>query len=892
LDSAAISGNAVEEGAIMDSGANLITMDHNYRSSSSREDSGAIIARLSAENNELRKRVAELTCELAAVRQQATEEAQKAASRHQELMQHLAPSRSGCSEKPAPAQPVPRATPAAPQPTSAKSKGQQKRPRPQVTPDQSGSDDERAKTRRTGEAEKTASTSKDANKAAPQENWSHVSRLLKDRKANYVKAKMIGDNSIAITPATAADYRLITKVLEADKQEYHTYSLHEERNLRAVIRGIPTGISEEEIKADLVEQGFTVLSVHRMTSRRDKRTMPLVLVQVPTNQGNLLQVQRCCALVIRVEKQRQATVATQCHRCQKFGHGQSRCTAQPKCVKCGADHETGRCEKSREEPARCANCSGPHPASYRGCPKYPKPAKKTAEAKKPATTAGGQTQPPRPSAAAVPGISFAAAAAGTKKQVPPAVASQSQKGPQVDLAGLVGALSQFQTIIAELQKVAQIMPLLQTWSAETREVRQANYIGEIPLEAQQLIRDRRAARRRALRSGAPEHRRIANQLSRRVRAALDEHRQETWRRFVESLNPRDNSLWKTQKALKTRRRPVPPLHGEQGIVHTNRDKAEAFADSLELQCRENQLDDEDALDRKARVKVEGEKSTYRDLEAGVPQGTVLSPHLFNIYTSDLPRTDRTSMSLYADDTVLAAQSTEAAMAGMYLQRATDELEEWCNRWKVAINADKSTGIIFTRRPTQKRAHEVTINGEAIQWSNNVKYLGVHLDRTMTWGHHVAETIRKAKIARARLYPLLCGESRLNLRNKLLLIKSIIQPQLTYASTAWGNACKTHLKRIQAVENIALRTAVSARWFVRNRDLHRDLEWTQVQEVIKTKAAKVYAKATDHENPLLRAAVDYVPDRAATHSRPRQQLLDPGYEIEPRFGQRRKIGKCK
>ncbi|KAJ8911514.1 hypothetical protein NQ315_012485 [Exocentrus adspersus] len=276
-------------------------------------------------------------------------------------------------------------------------------------------------------------------------------------------------------------------------------------------------------------------------------------------------------------------------------------------------------------------------------------------------------------------------------------------------------------------------------------------------------------------------------------------------RTPEDLNPRDNSLWKTQKALKTKRRPVPPLHGEQGIVHTNRDKAEAFADSLELQCRENQLDDEDK-----------EHTALND---------------------DKP----------ADDTVLAAQSAEAAMAGRYLQRATDELEEWCNRWKIAINADKSTGIIFTRRPTQRRAQEVTINGE--DRANNVKYLRVHLDRTMTWGHHVAETIRKAKIARARLYPLLCGESRLSLRNKLLLIKSIIQPQLTYASTAWGHACKSHLKKIQAVENIALRTAVSAPWFVRNRDLHRDLEWTPVQEVIKAKAAKVYAKATDHENLL-------------------------------------------
>ncbi|KAJ8911793.1 hypothetical protein NQ315_003328 [Exocentrus adspersus] len=354
--------------------------------SCSREDSGAIIARLSAENNELRKRVAELTCELAAVRQQATEEAQRAASRHQELMQHLAPSRSGCSEeKPAPAQSVPRATPAAPQPTSAKSKGQQKRPRPQVTPDQPGSDDERAKTRRTGKADETASTSKEATKVAPpvpsevplteppkippvvlrkQENWSHVSRLLKDRKANYVKAKMIGDNSIAITPATAADYRLITKVLEADRQEYHTYSLHEERNLRAVIRGIPTGVSEEEIKADLVEQGFTLLSVHQMTSRRDKRTMPLVLVQV----------QRCCALVVRVEKQRQATVATQCHRCQKFGHGQSRCTAQPKLTINGCTTEDAKIPESRGvehrqfhgEEARAPGVPDP-PIDRRGC---------------------------------------------------------------------------------------------------------------------------------------------------------------------------------------------------------------------------------------------------------------------------------------------------------------------------------------------------------------------------------------------------------------------------------------------------------------------------------------------------------------------------------------------
>ncbi|KAJ8911499.1 hypothetical protein NQ315_014424 [Exocentrus adspersus] len=62
-----------------------------------------------------------------------------------------------------------------------------------------------------------------------------------------------------------------------------------------------------------------------------------------------------------------------------------------------------------------------------------------------------------------------------------------------------------------------------------------------------------------------------------------------------------------------------------------------------------------------------------------------------------------------------------------------------------------------------------------------------------------------------------------------------------------HTCKTHLKRIQTVENIALRTAVSAPWFVCYKELYRHLEWTPVQEVIKAKAAKVYAKATDYKS---------------------------------------------
>ena len=60
---------------------------------------------------------------------------------------------------------------------------------------------------------------------------------------------------------------------------------------------------------------------------------------------------------------------TMCYHCQEIGHYEDRCpeSARPKvCYRCGERHSTERCERA----ARCVNCKGPHPASYKGCPAY------------------------------------------------------------------------------------------------------------------------------------------------------------------------------------------------------------------------------------------------------------------------------------------------------------------------------------------------------------------------------------------------------------------------------------------------------------------------------------------------------------------------------------------
>jgi len=108
-----------------------------------------------------------------------------------------------------------------------------------------------------------------------------------------------------------------------------------------------------------------------------------------------------------------------------------------------------------------------------------------------------------------------------------------------------------------------------------------------------------------------------------------------------------------------------------------------------------------------------------------------------------------------------------------------------------------------------------------------------------------------------------------------LIKSVLQPHLTYASVALGYPAKSHLKKLQAVENIALRTAVDVPWYDRNVTIERVLQFTTATERIKQSAVKISQKAESSENQLLRESVNYDPELEAPHKRLRYQLLDNG-----------------
>ena len=73
-----------------------------------------------------------------------------------------------------------------------------------------------------------------------------------------------------------------------------------------------------------------------------------------------------------MEEFRQPVSVRQCFNCQSFGHSAKNCRSKQKCLICGESHSHKGCLNKEAKKPKCANCKGPHVASYKGCPEYKK----------------------------------------------------------------------------------------------------------------------------------------------------------------------------------------------------------------------------------------------------------------------------------------------------------------------------------------------------------------------------------------------------------------------------------------------------------------------------------------------------------------------------------------
>lgn len=226
-------------------------------------------------------------------------------------------------------------------------------------------------------------------------------------------------------------------------------------------------------------------------------------------------------------------------------------------------------------------------------------------------------------------------------------------------------------------------------------------------------------------------------------------------------------------------------------------------------------------DRKFSVYIQNKSSDTHDIHYGVPQGAVLSPVLYNIYTYDVPIDPDCNIVQFADDTAFFRSHRCAKSIMKSLEKYGRTLHRYFKLWKISINSSKSQSIFFTNRRTKQiPQRNLHIFGDEIQWEpEHVKYLGVLLDKKLTFRDHTSYILKKSTAAIRTLYSLLNRKSKLMRDCKLLLYKVAIRPIVTYAAPILNMMAKIHKRRLQTSQNKAIKMILDAHWRTSTDQIH-------------------------------------------------------------------------
>lgn len=123
------------------------------------------------------------------------------------------------------------------------------------------------------------------------------------------------------------------------------------------------------------------------------------------------------------------------------------------------------------------------------------------------------------------------------------------------------------------------------------------------------------------------------------------------------------------------------------------------------------------------------------------------------------------------------------------------------------------------------------------------------------GRNIKKKCEELKIKYKKMYWILGRNSKLTVHNKLLIYKQVLKPVRTYGLQLWGCTRHTNINTIQKLQNKILRDIINAPWYIRNKDIHRDLRMKTVQEEIQCFAQKHETRLRKHTNTEIKSLLD-------------------------------------
>ena len=226
------------------------------------------------------------------------------------------------------------------------------------------------------------------------------------------------------------------------------------------------------------------------------------------------------------------------------------------------------------------------------------------------------------------------------------------------------------------------------------------------------------------------------------------------------------------------------------------------------------------------------------MTSGVPQGSILGPVLFSIYTNDLSSIpQKCSTQSYVDDTKLITsfQLKDNLDAITDLKDDLFKIGEWCSNNLLLLNPSKTKLMIFGSRQMRAKLqfHSLPFMGKDIMPSDTAKDLGVILDSNLTYDEHIIKTAFSCMSCLGQINRV---KHVFDKRTLPTIINSLVFSKLVYFSNVWANTSKCNINKLQAVQNFACRIVSGARKYDHITPIRKELNWLPVANQLYYRSA--------------------------------------------------------
>ena len=262
-------------------------------------------------------------------------------------------------------------------------------------------------------------------------------------------------------------------------------------------------------------------------------------------------------------------------------------------------------------------------------------------------------------------------------------------------------------------------------------------------------------------------------------------------------------------------------------------------------------------DRKQTVHIDGKQSTWLNISSGVPQGSILGPLLYTLFTNELPELVHDhrlpqnhdlfnmhcdtcgALCCYADDSSFSFASSSLDTLSETLKEKYDRIADFMNSNKLKLNGEKthlmllSTDRNWRSHLTEDSLTLVTSEDEPpVKTAKSEKLLGCVISQNLKWTEYIlhGENSLIQQLGK-RINVLKFISSVANFRTRKMFANGLFQSKLIYLIPLWGGCEKFLLKGLQTVQNRAARVITRLGIYTSTKTLLRECCWLSVTQLV-------------------------------------------------------------